>query len=142
MTGTEESLAAPRLYTRPDYRLWWLGNAASSIGTRTSAVAVPILVLALTRSARQASLVAAVEALPFLLLSLPAGVFVDRVPRKAAMAGASLVSMLATAAIPAAYSIHALTVTLIYVAATVNGTAAVVFETAQAASLPRPGRQR
>src|SRR5204862_7531640 len=62
---------------------------------------------------------------------------VDRVPRKAAMAGASLVSMLATAAIPVGYSIHALTVTLMYVAATVNGTGAVVFETAQAASLPR-----
>jgi MFS family permease len=136
LTETEESLAAPRLYTRPDYRLWWLGNAASSIGSRTSAVAVPIVVLALTRSARQASLVAAVEALPFLVLSLPAGVFVDRFSRKAAMVGASLVSMLATAAIPVAYTTHSLTVGLIYVAALVNGTAAVVFEIAQAASLP------
>ncbi|HKT01760.1 MAG TPA: MFS transporter [Rugosimonospora sp.] len=136
MTGTEERLTARRLYTTPDYRLWWLGNVASSVGSRTSAVAVPIVVLALTRSARQASLVAAVEAVPFLLLSLPVGVLVDRFSRKALMTGASLVSMLAVAAIPAAYTGHALTVGLIYAAAAVNGTAAVVFETAQAASLP------
>jgi MFS family permease len=61
-----------------DYLLLWAGQGVSTLGSRVSGVAFPLLVLALTRSPAQAGFVAAVSAVPYLVLSLLAGVLVNR----------------------------------------------------------------
>ena len=68
-----------------DFQLLWVGQAVSAIGTRASAVAYPLLVLALTGSPAKAGIVGFAATIPYLLVQLPAGVLVDRVDRRRAM---------------------------------------------------------
>lgn len=135
MTVTET--AAPRsLRDNRDYVSWWLGNVASNTGSQVSMVALPLMVLWLSHSAVQAGLVGSCEALPYIVLSLPAGVLVDRLPRRPLLLGASLVSMAAFATIPLTAAVHELSMAQVYGVAFVSGCATVVFAVAQQAALP------
>ncbi|MGH3158582.1 MAG: MFS transporter, partial [Streptosporangiaceae bacterium] len=68
----------PSLRSNRNYRLLWTGGAISALGSRASALAMPLLVLALGGSAAQAGLVGFAATLPYLLVQLWAGVLVDR----------------------------------------------------------------
>lgn len=68
-----------------DYMLLWSGQALSQLGSQTSTVAYPLLVLALTGSAAKAGVVGLSKWLPLALFALPAGALVDRVDRKRLM---------------------------------------------------------
>ncbi|WP_371747065.1 MFS transporter [Mycolicibacterium sp. YH-1] len=61
------------------------------------------MVLLLTTSAFQAGLVVGLSAVPFLVLSLPVGGLVDRIPRRLVLITSSSVSMLARASIAASF---------------------------------------
>jgi MFS family permease len=65
-----------------NFRLFWFGQMISLIGTFMQIVGQAWLVLELTHSALQLSLVGALQALPILLFSLFAGVFADRWPKR------------------------------------------------------------
>ncbi len=75
----------PPLGANRDFRLLWLGSVVSVLGSRASAIAYPLLVLALTGSAADAGLVGFTATIPYLLLQLPAGALVDRWNRKHVM---------------------------------------------------------
>lgn len=135
MNPTTGSRPAP-LWANRDYVLWWFGNLASSVGNQFALIAMPLMVLLLTDSPFQAGLVAGAEAVPYIILSLPAGVLVDRLPRRRLLVTASVVSLAAFVSIPLAYSAGGLSIVHLYVVAVVNGCAAVVFAVAQQASLP------
>ena len=60
------------LWRNRDYLLLWSGQALSDIGGAVSGLAFPLLVLSITHSAAQAGFVAALRALPALLMTLPA----------------------------------------------------------------------
>jgi len=62
-----------------NFRLFFLGQGTSLVGTWMQNIAQGWLVLALTNSPFYVGLVSALGSLPILLVSLPAGVFVDRV---------------------------------------------------------------
>src|ERR1700716_2856557 len=61
-----------------NYRLYWSGQMISLIGSYMQSIGQAWLVLQLTHSAWQLGLVGALQALPILLFSLFAGIFVDR----------------------------------------------------------------
>jgi MFS family permease len=63
----------------------WTSQVVSTVGTRITSVAYPLLVLAITDSPVQAGIVAFAQTLPFVLLQLPAGALVDRWDRKRTM---------------------------------------------------------
>jgi MFS family permease len=65
-----------------NFRLFFLGQATSLVGTWMQSVAQGWLVLQLTNSAYYVGLVSALGSLPVLLVSLPAGVFADRSNRR------------------------------------------------------------
>jgi MFS family permease len=65
-----------------NFRLFFLGQATSLVGTWMQSVAQGWLVLQLTNSAYLVGLVSALGSLPVLLVSLPAGVFADRSNRR------------------------------------------------------------
>src|SRR5579864_178035 len=96
------SSSHPPLWRNRDYMILWSGQAISNAGTWASQIAFPLLVLAITHSALQAGLTGALERVPFLLLTLPAGALVDRWNRKRAMIVCDSVRTLAFAAIPLA----------------------------------------
>lgn len=124
------------LFGNGDYRLWWAGNLCSNIGNQLVLVGLPLMVLLITGSAAQAGLVASIEAVPYLVLALPAGILVDRFPRRTLMLITSAVSAVAFLSVPIAYAADDLHLVHIYGVALVNGCATVVFAVAQQSSLP------
>lgn len=66
------------------WRLWWAA-AVDNVGDGAFATAVPLLASAITRDPRLISLVSAAGYAPWLLVSIPAGVLVDRRDRVSLM---------------------------------------------------------
>jgi MFS family permease len=64
-----------------NFRIFWIGQTASLIGTWMQTMALGWLALELSDSAFLVGLVSSIGSLPVLLLSLPAGVVADRVDR-------------------------------------------------------------
>ena len=73
-----ESLSPFAALRHRNFRLFFIGQTTSLIGTWMQSIGQGWLVLQLTNSAFQVGLVSALGALPVLLFSLPAGVYVDR----------------------------------------------------------------
>jgi MFS family permease len=117
--------------------LLWSGQMVSSIGTQASTLAFPLLMLAVTRSPAQAGFVGAVRAVPYLLLSLPAGALVDRWDRKRVMLLCNAGRAVALASIPVALALGRLTVAQMYLVSLVEGSLFVFFNLCEAACLPR-----
>jgi MFS family permease len=120
----------------------FVGQVISTLGTRTSSLAFPLLVLALTDSPLKAGLVGFAEAMPLLLFALPAGALVDRVDRKQLMLASDLGSLLALGSIPIALWAGSLTFPHILAAAFAQGTCFIVFDFAQSAAIPQIVPQR
>lgn len=126
---------APSLWHHRDFLLLWGGQALSDIGGAVSLLAYPLLVLALTHSPAQAGFIAALRALPAMLLSLPAGALVDRWDRRWVMLICDLVRALSMVSIPVALGLGALTIWQLYITAVIEGSLAVVFELAESAAV-------
>jgi predicted MFS family arabinose efflux permease len=116
--------------------LLWTTQVVSTVGTRVSGLALPLLVLALTDSPTQAGLVGAAETVPYLLFALPAGAFVDRWNRRAVMLTCELARAAAVAALAAAVLVGNAGLLLMLVVAFVDGTFFIVFDVAEGAALP------
>jgi MFS family permease len=71
-----------RALRHPDFRLFWIGNFVSNIGTWMHNVAQGWLVLLLTNSPWWLGVLGFAQQLPALLFSLPGGVLADRIPRR------------------------------------------------------------
>lgn len=75
----------PPLATNREFWLMWVGQAASTFGSHSSAIAIPLLVLALTQSPAAAGLVGFVDTAAVVMLLPVAGVIADRVNRRRLM---------------------------------------------------------
>ncbi|UBU08683.1 MFS transporter [Nonomuraea gerenzanensis] len=64
------------------FQLLWAGSAVSQLGSELTRLAMPLLVLALTGSPGLAGVVAGARTVAFVLIQLPAGVWVDRWDRR------------------------------------------------------------
>ncbi|MGH3770728.1 MAG: MFS transporter [Pseudonocardiaceae bacterium] len=73
----------PPLRANREFWLLWVGQASSTLGSQSSVIAMPLLVLSLTGSPAQAGLVGFVGAGSAVVVLLPAGVLADRVDRRA-----------------------------------------------------------
>jgi len=125
------------LWRNPNFLLLWSGHAGSTLGSSVSRLALPLLVLALTRSPAQAGLIAALQSVPYLIFSLPAGALIDRWDRKRLMIRCDAARCLAYGSVPLAYATAHLSMAQLYVVALAGGTAYVFFNIAEAAALPR-----
>jgi MFS family permease len=120
-----------------DFRRLWIGEVASTLGTRMSAVAYPLLVLALTGSPTKAGVVGFLRTLPYFLFALPVGVFADRHDRRRLIVVADAIGFVGIGSVAAAAAAHALTFAHVAVVALVEGSAGLTARTALTASLPR-----
>src|SRR4051812_18168908 len=71
-----------RALRNPNFRLYWIGQVVSSIGTWMQRVAQAWLVLRLTDSPLALGIATASQTAPVLLLALFGGVLADRVPKR------------------------------------------------------------
>ncbi|MEH1123484.1 MFS transporter [Micromonospora sp. CPCC 206061] len=124
------------LWRNRDFLLLWTGQVASTLGTRISGLAYPLLVLAVTGSPAWAGLVASAQAAPFLIWFLPAGALVDRWPRKRIMLAADAGRAVALASVAVAVVLGRITIGHLMVVAFVEGTLFVFFLLAETAALP------
>lgn len=125
------------LWRNWNYVLLWSGQAVSSIGSQLSQFALPLFVLAFTRSPVWAGVTGGLRAIPYLFLSLPAGALVDRWNRKRIMLVCDSVRALCLASIPIAAFIGALSIFQLCLVSLLEGACFVFFNIAETACLPR-----
>ncbi|WP_436775004.1 MFS transporter [Yinghuangia sp. YIM S09857] len=120
-----------------DFRLLWLGETTGRFGAAVTSVALPLIAVAdLGASTFQVGLLTAASWLPWLVIGLPAGVWVDRMRRRPVMIVSAAVSLVLLASVPLADRAGVLSVGLLVGVALATGTAAVFFQTAYTAYLP------
>ncbi len=125
------------LWRNRDFMLLWSGQLVSSVGSRVSLLAFPLLVLAITHSPAQAGLIAALRGIPYALFVLPAGALIDRWDRKRVMILCDSGRALALGSIPLALIFGHLTIAQLYIVSLVEGTLFTFFNLAETACLPR-----
>jgi predicted MFS family arabinose efflux permease len=137
ITATPESSVRGGLLRLRDFRLLWAGETTSMLGSSVAGVALPLVaVVTLHASTFTVGLLTAAAWLPWLLIGLPAGAWVDRLPKRPMMLTCNTVSMVVFASVPVAAWSGALTMTHLLVAATTGGVARVFFSLAYRAYLP------
>jgi MFS family permease len=126
------------LWQHRDFLKLWTGQTLSEFGSQVSQLAIPtVAVLTLKVSAFQVAALSTVEFLPFLLLTLPAGVWVDRWQRRWILIAGDLGRAVLLASIPLAYAIGHLTLAQLYVVGFAVGVHTVFFDVAYQSYLPQ-----
>ncbi len=125
------------LLQQVDFRRLWVGETISQFGSQISLLAIPyIATVLLHASPFEVALLGALEFLPFLLFTLPAGAWLDRMRRRPVMISGDLMRLVALGTIPAAWELGALTIWQLYVVGFVAGLATVFFDVAYQSYLP------
>ncbi len=129
--------ARSRLLRHPDFLKFWGAQAISQFGSQITGLALPLTaILVLHASAFEVAALSTIEFLPFLLFSLPAGVWVDRLPRRPILIAADIGRALALVSVPVAYAADALTIWQLYVVGFGTGVLTVFFDVAYQSYLP------
>ena len=125
------------LWRHSDFLKLWSAETVSQFGTQISELALPLAAIdVLHASAFEVAALTTVEFLPFLLVSLPAGVWVDRLPRRPILIAGDLARAGLLASIPLAYFFDALTIWQLYGVGFSVGIATVFFDIAYQSYLP------
>ena len=139
MTALRTSKArrpSPRGRSRRALRLLWAGQSVSLLGDQVTLLALPLAALAGGASgARVAVLVGATRA-PFLMLGLPAGVWVNRVGLRRSMLLADLLRAVALLSLPVAAVFGTMSYLLLLTAAVTLGCGSVLFQVAYQSLTP------
>ena len=125
------------LWRHPDFLKLWSAETVSQFGTMVSQLALPLAAIdVIHASAFEVAALTTAEFLPFLLVSLPAGVWVDRLPRRPILVAGDLIRAGLLASIPIAYFLDALTIWQMYGVGFGVGIATVFFDVAYQSYLP------
>jgi MFS family permease len=121
----------------PDFARLWSATTISHFGTQVTQLALPLVaILLLHAGPAEMGLLVAVETIPFLLIGLPAGVWVDRMRRRPILVVADVARGLLLASIPVAAVLGVLTLGQLYVIGFAVGTFGVFFEVAYTSYVP------
>ena len=125
------------LLRQRDYFKYWSASTISLFGTQVSQIAIPVIaVLLLDATPFQVGLLATIEMLPWILFTLPAGVWVDRLSRRRILVGGDLGRAIVLGSIPIAWAFGALTIWQLYLVGFANGVLTVFFDVADQSYLP------
>ena len=125
------------LWRHSDFLKLWSAETVSQLGTQVSLLALPLVAIdVLHVSAFKVAALTTVEFLPFLLVSLPAGVWVDRLPRRPILIAGDLARAGLLASIPIVYFLDALTIWQLYGVGFFVGISTVFFDVAYQSYLP------
>jgi MFS family permease len=126
---------AERVYINRNFALLWLGHTISLLGTRASGLTF-VAILILHATPFQLGWLEALSALPALLMSLIAGVWIDRVNKQSVLILSDLGRALLLLSIPLTAIIGTLSISQLYIVALLVATLSILFEIAHQAILP------
>jgi MFS family permease len=125
------------LWLHRDFRLLWGGETISQFGSQITFLALPLVaILVLNESTFRVALLTSVEFLPFLLFTLPAGVWVDRLRRRPILILGNVGRAVALITVPIAHWFDVLTIWQLYGVGFVTGVCTVFFDVAYQSYLP------
>jgi MFS family permease len=125
------------LLRHADFRRLWIGDTASVFGSAISGIAVPLIALEMLNAGSFiVGLLNAASWLPWLFVSLPAGAWIDRLPRRRTMIVCNLIWLALVASVPIAAWLDLLTTTQLVVICLLGGVVSVFFGPADGAYLP------
>jgi MFS family permease len=127
---------ASDLLRQPDFLKLWSGLTISLVGMQVSGLALPLAAVELGASAGQMGLISALRWLPYLLLGLLAGVWLDRLRRRPVLVVTHLGRAALLATVPAAALLGRLSVEQLYMVAFLLGALMVFSDGAYQALLP------
>ena len=132
MSGPSRSLLR-----HPDFLKLWTAETVSVFGSAVTQLALPLIAATVLKvSAFEFGLLTTIQFLPFILLSLPAGVWVDRLRRRPILIAADLGRAITIASIPVAFAFDALTIWQLYAVGFLNGCLTMFFDVAYQSYLP------
>lgn len=125
------------LWRHADFLKLWTAETMSQVGSQVTGLALPfVAILTLDVSAFEIALLGVVEFAPFILVSLPAGVWVDRMRRKRILVVADLGRAGLLLSIPVAYWLDVLSIWQLYGVGFAVGVFTVFFDVAYQSYLP------
>jgi MFS family permease len=125
------------LWRHADFLKLWSAETISQLGSQVSLLALPLVaILTLEVSAFEVALLGVVEFAPFILVSLPAGVWVDRLRRLPILVAGDVGRALLLATIPLGWALDVLTIWQLYAVGFGVGVCTVFFDVAYQSYLP------
>ena len=125
------------LWRHPNFIKLWAGQTVSLFGSQISLLAIPLTaVLILNATPLEMGILTAAEAVPYLLFGLVAGVWVDRLRRRAILIVADVGRFIVLSLIPLAHLLGILRIELLYLLAFLVGTLSIFFDVAYRSYLP------
>ena len=125
------------LWRHRDFLKLWSAETISQFGSQVDDLAIGfVAIVVLDASAFEVALLGTLNFLPFILFTLPAGVWVDRLKRKPILIAGDFGRAALLATIPIAYVADALTLWQLYVVVFLTGFCTVFFDVAYQSYLP------
>src|SRR5690348_7179006 len=126
-----------RLWSHANFLKLWTGQSISELGSQVSVLAIPWLAaVGLHVSPIEFSLLEVFGFLPFILLALPAGVWVDRLRRRPILIASDIARAILLVLIPILWAVGALRVWHLLALQLLVGGSTVFFDVAYQAYLP------
>jgi MFS family permease len=125
------------LWRHPDFLKLWSAETISQFGSAVDDLAIGfVAIIVLDASPFEVAVLGTLSFLPFILFTLPAGVWVDRLRRRPIMIVGDFGRAALLATVPLAYVADALTLWQLYVVVFLVGTFQVFFDVAYQSYLP------
>ena len=125
------------LWRHGDFLRLWTGETISQFGSQISQLAIPLTaILVLDATAFEVAALTTVEFLPFIIFTLPAGVWVDRMRRRPILIAGDVGRAVLLGSIPIAYILDVLTLGQLFVVGFLVGICTVFFDVAYQSYLP------
>ena len=127
----------PGLTRNRDFLKLWIGQTISVTGSQVSQLAIPLIAATtLGVSPFEFGFLGMVEFLPFIFLSLPAGVWIDRLRRRPILIVGDFGRAISMATIPISFALGTLSIWQLYLVGFVNGCLTVFFDVSYQSYLP------
>jgi MFS family permease len=125
------------LWRQRNFALFWTGESISEVGNSVTLIVVPLVAIdTLHTSTFIVTLLTAMTWIPWVIIGVPAGVWIDRLPPRSVMLACDATSLVVYASVPVAAWCGVLTVAQLIAVALIAGTAIVFFSSAYQVLLP------
>ncbi len=125
------------LWRQRNFALFWTGESISEVGNSVTVIVVPLVAIGtLHTSTFIVTLLTAMAWIPWVIIGVPAGAWIDRLPPRPVMLACDAISLAVYASVPVAAWCGVLTVAQLIAVALIAGTATVFFSSAYQVLLP------